>query len=122
MKNEGMKDRMRKNIKINIICLIISFLWIGLGTFLQISAYPPYNYFRLDYSYLYYILYLVTLPSNILLSGMLFTEPLKDICTYVILLQSVKLLIYWWFFYTIYRIFKKRRTKKEILSNNQINK
>ena len=48
MKNEGMKNRMRKNIKINIICLIISFLWIGLGTFLQISAYPPYNYFRLD--------------------------------------------------------------------------
>jgi len=32
------------------ICLIISFLWIGLGTFVQLSSYPAYNYLGFDYN------------------------------------------------------------------------
>jgi len=81
---------------------LISFLWIGLGTLMQISSYPAYNFLGFDYdSLIFYILYLITLPFNILVFGMLYTEKLSNIYVLIILLQSVKVLIYWLIIYNI---------------------
>jgi len=98
--------------KMKITSLIISFLWIGLGTVIQISAYPAYNYLGFDYSsVLYNLLYRITFPSNILLFGLLYADTLKNIYIFVILLQSVKVLIYWWIIYKICLYIKKTRNK-----------
>jgi hypothetical protein len=88
--------------KTKIVCFIISFLWIGLGTFVQISSYPDYNYLGFDYnSPIYDFLWDITFPSNILLFALLYAGTLDKIILLVILLQSFKVLIYWWLMYKI---------------------
>lgn len=94
--------------KIKVICLIISIAWIGLGTIVQLSGYPAYNYLGFAYdSFIYKFLWWVTLPSNILLFALLYADTLNNIYVLVILLQSIKVLIYWWIGYKISARFKK---------------
>ena len=94
--------------KIKIICLIISFLWIGLGTFIQLSSYPDYNYLGFDYdSIIYKFLWWLTMPFNILLFVLLYAETLKNSYIFVILLQSIKVLLYWWIIYKLYLFLRK---------------
>jgi len=94
--------------KIKYTCLIISFLWISLGTIIQLSAFPAYNLLGFDYnSFIYNFLWAITFPFNILLCGLLFSETLDKIYIYVIILQSAKVLAYWWIFYKIALYFQK---------------
>ena len=54
--------------KIKITSLIISFLWISLGTVIQISAYSTYNYFGFDCNSSFYdFLWWITFPFNIVI-------------------------------------------------------
>jgi hypothetical protein len=100
--------------KMKIICLTISFLWIGVGTFIQISAYPTYNYLGFDYdSFIYTFLYLITLPCNILLFGLLYADKLPNIYIFIIILQSIKVLIYWWIIYKTAIFFQKSGNKPQ---------
>jgi hypothetical protein len=87
-------------------------LWIGLGTFVQLAGYSDYNYLRFEYgSFIYQFLWWITFPCNILLFILLFSEKLNDIYIYVIILQSVKVLLYWWIFYKT--VFQKSRNKSK---------
>ena len=96
------------------ICLIVSFLWISLGTFIQLSAYPDYNYLGFDYSsFIYNTLWWITIPSNIILWVILFSDILSNIYVLVIFLQLVKVLIYWWIFYKIYLFYSKSKNKSK---------
>ena len=98
--------------KAKIISLIISFLWIGLGTVIHISNIPDYNYLRFDYdSPLYNLLWWITFPFNVLLFILLYADNLNNIYIYVILLQFIKILIYSWVIYKVYLYFKKIRNK-----------
>ena len=94
-----------------VISFIISFLWIGLGTLMQISAYPANNILGFDYnSSIYNFLWQITFPFNVMLFGLLFAEKLSSIFVIVILLQSVKVVVYWWLIYKLLNI-KKSETK-----------
>jgi hypothetical protein len=96
--------------KMKITSLIISFLWIGLGTVIQISTSPAYNYFGFDYnSFFYNFLWWITFPFNVLLFGLLYADKLNNIYIFVILLQFVKILIYWWIIYKVCLSLKKTR-------------
>ncbi len=94
--------------KIKIACLIISLLWIGLGTFIQLSGYPDYNYLGFDYnSFIYNFLWWITFPCNIPLFALLYADTLNNIWIFVILIQSVNVLICWWIIYKICIYFQK---------------
>jgi hypothetical protein len=94
--------------KIKLTCLTISFLWIALGTFIQLSSYPSYNYLNFDYSsFIFNFLWWITFPFNILLFFLLYIDALNNIYIIIIFLQSVKVLVYWWIIYKIYLYFKK---------------
>jgi len=96
--------------KIKITSLIISFLLIGLGTAIQISNFPAYNYLGFNYnSFFYNFLWWITFPFNVLLFGLLYADKLNNIYTCVILLQSAKILIYWWIIYKVWLSLKKRK-------------
>jgi len=98
--------------KIKITSLIISFLWISLGTVIQISAYSTYNYFGFDCNSSFYdFLWWITFPFNILLFGLLFADTLNNIYIFVILLQLIKILIYWWIIYKVCLYIRKNRNK-----------
>lgn len=98
--------------KMKIIYLIISFLWIVLGTFIQLSGYPDYNYWGLDYnSFIYKFLWWVSFPFNILLFVLLYADTLNNIYIFVIFLQSINLLIFWWIIYKLYISFQKVKSK-----------
>ena len=95
-----------------ITCLIISFLWIGLGTVVQIASFPDYNYFGFDCnSFIYNFLWWITFPCNILLFGLLYADTLNNSYIFVVFLQSVKVLIYWWIIYKIYLYFQRFKNK-----------
>ncbi len=97
-------------MKTKIVCLIISLLWIGIGTLMQISGYPNYNFLGFDYSSIIYnILWWITFPSNILLFMLLYADTLENIYIPVILLQSIKVLVYWWLIYKIWLSIRKAR-------------
>lgn len=94
--------------KTKITSLIISFLWIGLGTLVQLAGYSAYNYLGFEYgSPLYNFLWWITFPFNVLLFVLLYAEKLTNIYIYVILLQSTKILIYWWLIYKTWSSLKK---------------
>jgi len=99
--------------KMKITCLIISFLWIGLGTAIQFSGFPAYNYLGFDYNtFIYEFLWWITIPFNILLYVLLYTDTLNNIYIFIILLQSVKVLVYWWIIYKICLHFQKVNSSK----------
>ena len=107
-------EKYRTNKKMKITCLIISFLWISLGTFIQISGFPDYNVLGFDYSsFIYNFLWWITFPFNILLAVLLFADTLNNIYIFVIFLQSVKVLIYWWVTYKVYLYFQKIKKQKQ---------
>ena len=108
-RNEGQKREIaKKKTKIKIISFIISFLWIGLGTLVILSSSPKYNFLGFDYdSLIFWFLFFITFPFNIILFCLLFLE--SDIYVIVILLQSIKVLIYWWIIYKIF--IRKNKTK-----------
>ncbi|MCP9763566.1 hypothetical protein EGI31_11420 [Lacihabitans soyangensis] len=84
------------------ISFILSFIWIGLGTLMQISSYPRHNFLNFDYnSLIFNSLYFITFPSNILVFVLLFAEKLENIYLVLIGLQSIKIFIYWWIIYQI---------------------
>jgi len=93
---------MRTISKAKIISLIISFLWVGFGTIIQISTFPDYNYWGFEYgSPFYNFLWWITFPFNVLLFGLLYADTLNNIYIFVILLQFIKILIYWWIIYKV---------------------
>jgi tryptophan-rich sensory protein len=99
----------KKKMGKKTISFIISFFWIVLGTLMQISAYPRYNFLNFDYnSFVFNLLYFITLPFNILVFGLLFTEKFENIYLVVIILQTIKIFLYWWI---IYRILERRKVK-----------
>lgn len=109
---------MQKKTKIKIVAFIISFLWIGLGTLMQISSYPTCNLLEFDYnSLIFNILYYITFPFNITLFTLLFFEKLNDVFLIVILLQSIKVPIYWWIFYKIFSASIAVKSKKRTIWN-----
>ena len=113
---------MQKKARIKLITFIISFLWISLGTFIQISGYPAYNYFGFDYnSSIYWFLWWITFPFNIILFALLFAEKLSDIYIFVILLQSVKVLLYWWLLYKAWLFVQKRRKSRRKNKEDDVN-
>ena len=101
-RNEGQnREVAKKKTKIKIISFIISFLWTGLGTLMVLSSSPKYNFLGFDYeSFIFWFLFIITFPFNIILFCLLFLE--SDIYITVILLQSIKVLIYWWIIYKIF--------------------
>ena len=106
MRTETFKNfiqEMEKKTKIKIISFMISFFWIGLGTLVHLSAYPACNFLGFDYdSAIYNFLWWITFPFNFILFGLLFSAKLSDIYIIVILLQSLKVLIYWLIIYKIF--------------------
>ena len=95
-------------------CLIISLLWVILGTFVHLSMFPDYNYLGFDYdSFLYSFLWWITFPFNYILVLLLYSTKLDDIYIVVIFLQIVKVLVYWWMLYKIYLFFKKVKNKEK---------
>jgi len=103
---------MQKKTKIKTISFLISFLWISLGTVVQVSGYHDYNYLGFDYnSFIYNFLWWITFPCNILLFALLYADTLNNIYIFVILLQSVKILLYWWIVYKIWLFVQKVRNK-----------
>ena len=99
--------------KIKIISFIISFSWIGLGTLMQISSYPTYNFLEFDYnSFVFNLLYYITFPFNIILFVFLFADKLSNIYVIVIILQLLQVFFYWWIVYKfLKRIVKSERSE-----------
>jgi hypothetical protein len=115
MKNEIYADKMKK--KIIIISFIISLLWICLGTLMQISAYPEYNFLGFNYnSFIFNLLYSITFPFNIILFGLMFSDMLSNIYVFIIILQVIKILIYWWLIYKILIKLNLRKSQKSASS------
>ena len=109
---------MQKKTSIKLITFIISFLWISLGTVIQIMGYPAYNYLGFDYnSFVYNFLWWITFPFNIILFALLYSDELSNIYVIVILLQSVKVLIYWWIIYKTWLKFYRKNNK--VMTNEQ---
>ena len=101
---------MKTSNKIKIASLIISFLWIGLGTLVQLAGYSAYNYLGFDCDSIFYnLLWWLTFPFNVLLFIFLYADKLNHI--YVILWQLIKILIYWWIIYKVWLYLKKVRHK-----------
>ncbi len=83
--------------KTKVISFAISFLWISLGTLMQLSAYPSYNFLHFDYnSICFNCLYYITFPFNIPMFALILTERLESVYVLVILLQITNVLICWW--------------------------
>jgi len=90
---------------------IISFFWICLGTLMQISSYPANNFLNFDYnSATFLILYSITLPFNIIVFGLMFSEKLENIYWLIIIIQTIKVFLY-------SRILYRYMTRKERTKN-----
>ena len=90
-----------------IVCFIISLLWVGFGAFIQISAYPDYNYLGFDYnSSIYNVLWWITFPFNILFFTVIFFERLTtSVLVFLTILKLANVLVYW---VLIHNIFKQK--------------
>jgi hypothetical protein len=88
-------------------------LWISLGTFIQISAYPAYNYLEFDYnSVIYNFLWWITFPFNLLLFAILYFEKINNIYILIIILQSIKVFVYGWLLHKMYSFIKSKTNRK----------
>jgi hypothetical protein len=96
---------MSVKFKIKLTSLIVSFLYVSLGTLTAMVSYPNYEFLGFNYdSYIWLPLAIVTLPVNFLLFILIMVD---NSISSILLLQIPIFFICWWMFYKLFKLIFK---------------
>ncbi len=91
--------------KIKLISLIISLVYVFIGTIVVMVGFPKYQIMGFDYNhFLWQPLVVITYPVNILLFGLVMVD---NSIPSIIILQTIVLGVCWFTLYKILRKFNK---------------